>query len=40
MGLAYTLLNDYDTLLLVDAIPRAGLPGTLYLKFSSLLRPS
>ncbi|HVB21337.1 MAG TPA: hydrogenase maturation protease [Ktedonobacteraceae bacterium] len=29
--LAYTLLEDYDTLVLVDAIPRGGQPGTLYL---------
>ncbi len=31
MDLAYTLLDDYDTLILVDAIPRGGQPGTLYL---------
>ena len=31
MDLAYTLLNDYDTLILVDAVPRGGQPGTLYL---------
>jgi hydrogenase maturation protease len=29
--LAYTLLDDYDTLVLVDAVPRGGQPGTLYL---------
>lgn len=29
--LAYTLLDDYDTLVLVDALPRGGQPGTLYL---------
>lgn len=29
--LAYTLLDDYDTLILVDAVPRGGPPGTLYL---------
>ena len=29
--LAYTLLDDYDTLILVDATPRGGKPGTLYL---------
>src|ERR1700716_4694998 len=29
--LAYTLLDDYDSLVLVDAIPRGGSPGTLYL---------
>ncbi len=29
--LAYTLLEDYDTLILVDATPRGGKPGTLYL---------
>jgi len=32
MGLAYTLRSDYDTLVLVDAIPCGGLPGTLNLK--------
>jgi len=32
MGLTYTLLSDYDTLVLVDAIPHGGLPGKLYLK--------
>jgi hydrogenase maturation protease len=31
MELAYTLLDDYDTLVLVDAVPRGGQPGTLYL---------
>jgi hydrogenase maturation protease len=29
--LAYTLLDDYDVLVLVDAVPRGGQPGTLYL---------
>src|SRR5437764_7658979 len=29
--LAYTLLDDYDMLILVDAVPRGGSPGTLYL---------
>jgi hydrogenase maturation protease len=29
--LAYTLLDDYDTLVLVDAVPRGGTPGTVYL---------
>ena len=29
--LAYTLLEDYDTLVLVDAVPQGGPPGTLYL---------
>jgi hydrogenase maturation protease len=29
--LAYTLLDDYDTLVLVDAVSRGGPPGTLYL---------
>src|SRR5438270_1386334 len=29
--LAYTLLDDYDALVLVDAVPRGGQPGTLYL---------
>ena len=28
MELAYTLLDDYDTLVLVDAVPRGGSPGT------------
>jgi hypothetical protein len=32
MGLTYTLRSDYDTLVLVEAIPHGGLPGTLYLK--------
>ncbi len=31
MELAYTLLDDYDTLVLVDAVSRGGQPGTLYL---------
>ncbi|HZS79394.1 MAG TPA: hydrogenase maturation protease [Ktedonobacteraceae bacterium] len=31
MDLAYTLLDNYDTLVLVDAMPRGGTPGTLYL---------
>jgi hydrogenase maturation protease len=31
MELAYTLLADYDALVLVDAVPRGGVPGTLYL---------
>lgn len=31
MELAYTLLDDYDALMLVDAVPRGGMPGTLYL---------
>lgn len=31
MELAYTLLDDYDALVLVDAVPRGGAPGTLYL---------
>src|SRR3989440_2192084 len=29
--LAYTLLDHYDALVLVDAVPRGGPPGTLYL---------
>jgi hydrogenase maturation protease len=29
--LAYALLEEYDTLVLVDAIARGGAPGTLYL---------
>lgn len=29
--LAFTLLEGYDTLVLVDAVPRGGPPGTLYL---------
>lgn len=29
--LAYTLLDGYETLVLVDATPRGGTPGTLYL---------
>jgi hydrogenase maturation protease len=31
IDLAYTLLEDYDTLVLVDAVARGGAPGTLYL---------
>jgi len=29
--LAYALLDEYDVLVLVDAVPRGGTPGTLYL---------
>lgn len=29
--LAYTLLDGYDELVLVDVVPRGGIPGTLYL---------
>ena len=31
VDLAYTLLDEYDTLILVDAVARGGEPGTLYL---------
>lgn len=31
MDLAYALLDDYDALILIDATPRGGVPGTLYL---------
>jgi hydrogenase maturation protease len=31
LDLAYTLLDGYDALVLVDAVPRGGQPGTLYL---------
>jgi hydrogenase maturation protease len=31
IDLAYTLLADYDALILVDAVSRGGSPGTLYL---------
>jgi len=31
IDLAYTLLDDYDALVLVDAVSRGGTPGTLYL---------
>jgi hydrogenase maturation protease len=31
LELAYTLLDDYDLLVLVDAVSRGGPPGTLYL---------
>ncbi|HLH60970.1 MAG TPA: hydrogenase maturation protease [Ktedonobacteraceae bacterium] len=31
IDLAYALMDDYDTLILVDAVPRGGKPGTLYL---------
>src|SRR5689334_3931301 len=29
--LAYALMDDYDTTILVDAVPRGDAPGTLYL---------
>lgn len=31
MDLAYTLLDDYDTLVLVDAVSRGSQPGTVFL---------
>ncbi len=31
LDLAYTLLDEYDILVLVDAVSRGGIPGTLYL---------
>lgn len=31
IDLAYALLGEYDMLVLVDALPRGGAPGTLYL---------
>ncbi len=31
MDLAYALLEEYDSLVLVDAVPRGSPPGTLYL---------
>ena len=31
LELAYTLLDEYDALILVDAVQRGGTPGTLYL---------
>ena len=31
VDLAYTLLDEYDELILVDALSRGGEPGTLYL---------
>lgn len=31
VDLAYTLLDNYDTLILVDVVSRGGEPGTLYL---------
>jgi len=31
IDLAYTLLDDYDALVLVDTVSRGGSPGTLYL---------
>lgn len=34
--LAYALLDEYDVLVLVDAVPRSGSPGTLYLIEPSL----
>lgn len=36
--LAYTLLDGYDTLILIDATPRGGKPGTLYLIEPDLTR--
>ncbi|HMC90598.1 MAG TPA: hydrogenase maturation protease [Gemmataceae bacterium] len=30
MDLTYALLDDYETVILVDALPRGGKPGTLY----------
>ncbi|MER3437982.1 MAG: peptidase M52, partial [Chloroflexota bacterium] len=30
LHLAYELLNDYDAVLLIDAVQRGGVPGTLY----------
>ncbi len=30
LDLAYTLLDDRDATILVDAVPRGGPPGTLY----------
>ena len=30
LDLAYTLLNQYEAVILVDAVPRGGQPGTLY----------
>lgn len=31
MDLAYSLLDGYDTVVLIDAFPQGGTPGTLYL---------
>ncbi len=31
LDLAYALLNPYEAVILVDAVPRGGQPGTLYL---------
>jgi hydrogenase maturation protease len=31
LDLAYTLFDDYDTLILIDIVSRGGAPGTLYL---------
>src|SRR5579884_4296763 len=31
IDLAYAMLEDYDSLVLVDAVPRGSPPGTLYL---------
>src|SRR5947209_18225385 len=30
LDLTYALLDDYETVVLVDAVPRGGQPGTLY----------
>jgi hydrogenase maturation protease len=39
LDLAYTLLDGYDALVLVDAVPRGGQPGTLYLLEPELTNP-
>ena len=39
LDLAYALLDDYDAVLLVDAVPRGGPPGTLYVLEPDCGRP-
>ncbi|RAQ96416.1 hypothetical protein A4R35_12790 [Thermogemmatispora tikiterensis] len=39
LELAYALLDGYDALILIDAVPRGGSPGTLYL-LKPLLPPA
>ncbi len=37
--LAYALMDDYDAIVLVDAVPRGGPPGTLYTIEPDLMAP-
>src|SRR5947209_2868396 len=40
MDLTYALLDDYETVILVDAVPRGGQPGTLYVLEPEVAEPS